>query len=144
MVSLKIAPPQSLQNRPPINTMEKESYTPQAFVSLQRVGGTITYGIGDVGNPSLFIEQDQFVVTKVRFSPETSITSGEFAEHPGSFHYPKSLDYKWDNKSAVAKVRKVTYLGRSPKNESVHFSGSAQPLIVPDEDVIREFYSTFR
>lgn len=144
MVSLKMAPPQSLQNRPPLSATDKQNYVPQDFISLQRIGGTITYGIGDKTNPSLFIEQDQFVITRVRFSPEITVTSGEYASYPGSFHYPKSLDYKWNNRTATAKVRKVTYLGRSPKNESVQFSNAAPPLTIPDENVIRDFYSMFR
>lgn len=144
LVSLKMAPPESLQNRPPLKVTEKPDYQPQDFVSLKRVGGTITFGIGNKETPSLYIEQDQFVVTQVQFPQGPIVLAENYKEFPGQFHYPQDITYTIGNNKFTMKLKKVTYLGRSPKAEAFQLSKNAPALQLADETMAKEFYNTFR
>lgn len=146
LVNLKMAPAASLKDRAPIVSKPNEntSYAPENFLSLKRVGGTITYGVGESDSPSLYIEQDQFVVTKIVFPKGPSVLAEDYKKHSGDLHYPRSITYTYGAHSAHAKETKVTYLGRSPKAELFQFSKDSKPLALPKDDAVLNFYSTFR
>lgn len=144
MVSLKMAPPQSLQNRPPLKLVDKPPYKAQDFISLQRVGGALAYGIGFPGDPLLFIEQDQFVVLKIKFDETRSVVAENYKKFAANFYYPELITYTFGPNTVKARLKKVTYLGRSPKNEIFQLSSERSNLALPNEPIIREFYSTFR
>lgn len=144
LVSLQMAPPESLQDRPPLPLTDNPSYQPQNFVSLQRVGGTITFGIGDHEKPYLYIEQDQFVVTQIQFPRGPSVLAESYKDFPAKLQYPQSMTYTFEKNKAKMTLRKVSYLGRSPKAEAFRFSKEASEVVLPNESVIQEFYNTFR
>lgn len=144
LVNLKLAPPQSLQSRPAMNPNDKNSYQPQSFVSLKRVGGTITYGIGLTESPSLFIEQDQFVVTKVIFPQGHSVLAEDYKETNG-LYYPAKFSYSWGTNKLKVKTRKVTFLGKNPPAQLFQFSKDPKNLVLPEDGgLISSFYSAFR
>lgn len=146
MVNLKMVPAASLNNRPPIvsKANDQTSYAPEDFLSLKRIGGTITYGVGTNENSYLFIEQDQFVITKILFPKGPSVLAENYEKHPGGLYYPKSLAYSYGAHKANATEKKVTYLGRSPKAELFQLSKDSKSLALPKEDAVLNFYSTFR
>lgn len=143
LVSLRMAPPESLQDRPALPLTDNPPYQPQNFVSLQRVGGTITFGIGQE-NPSLYIEQDQFVVTQIQFPQGPTVLAENYKEFAGRFQYPQSITYTFGKNKARMTLKKVSYLGRTPKAEAFRFSKDAPDVVLPNEPAIQEFYSTFR
>jgi|GEM_PF-1375177 hypothetical protein len=146
LVALKMAPRKSLEDRAPLNAnSEAPTATPQDFLSLQRVGGVITYGIGDQGQPSLFIEQDQFVVTQINFPSGPSVVATGYKENSGGMFYPQELTYSWADQKISVTLQKVLFLGRSPKANLTDLDKDSRPLEIPAEDsALRDFYKIFR
>ena len=69
LASLKVTPAESLHDRAPLSSEGDLKYEPPGFVRLSRVGGSVAWAIGvpAYGNPpTVWIEQDQFVVRKYR------------------------------------------------------------------------------
>jgi hypothetical protein len=147
MVQLKMAPSDSLKERTPMNTEGDPKYIPQPFVRLSRTLGSISYAIASKPNregsyPGLWIEQDQFVIRKIRMPSMTTIEAEDYQKYANGFHFPKLRTYTWDDQSMTVQARSVKSLGRpDPKgwepssNLPVKFSGT---------EALRDFYLRFR
>ncbi len=77
-------------------------YKGQEFVYLTRVNGVITYGIGyptpvgsETQNPGIWIEQDQFLIRKIRFPSQTEVSADEYADYTRNLKFPRLRKIKW-------------------------------------------------
>lgn len=125
-----------------LNTKEQNlSLPPQ--INLTRVGGVITYGIGKPSVPSLFfpglwIEQDHFLIRKLRLLDQNQalffeVKAENYKAHPKNLWLPRIRKIKSNQKEALVQVLSVqsvratkkTLQSLSPKSlidKRYHFS----------------------
>jgi hypothetical protein len=159
LVAMKIAPPESLRERGvSVKDGTEFSYLPQNFIRLARTGGTVNYAIGtptppddSSGQPGLWIEQDQFVVQKLRLPSQALIKSDQYTRFGENFWLPKVRTFSWGPNSVAVHVASVKGAGKlSGVNDLFKISSldeKKNPAVIvrwPDQDVIREFYQRFR
>ena len=153
LISMKIAPADSANDRPPLNIDGEPKYSPPSFLRLSRVGGSICYAVGaaplptPTTQPTAWIEQDQFVFRKIRTSTDAVWRADGYAKY-GDFWYPKTQTYTWGPYQVTIQTTSVQPLTKSPQAEALLKSKSLVPardaLRLPEADVLRDFYSRFR
>lgn len=159
LVSLKIAPPESLKPRAiSVKDGTEFTYAPQNFMRLARTGGTVSYAIGTpsdpesaTGAPGLWIEQDQFVVQKIRLPTNVLIRGEQFNKYSEDFWLPRTRTVAWGPNAVQLHVGNVRSMkkAKSASNMLLIKSLDVQknPSLVvrwPEQDLIREFYQRFR
>ncbi len=151
LVNLKVAPSESLRDRGPIETDGAAKYEPVSFVRLSRSGGAVNYAIGispTVGiGPTIWIEQDQFVVRKFRGASQAVMKADNYAKFDDKMWYPRALTYNFGTFNVSVNVTSVKSLGKLTAADNRFKTGSLGPanaLKLPDSDALREFYSRFR
>jgi len=160
LVALKIAPSESLRERNPIvSGAERLDYTypKQDFLRLSRTGGTVNYAIGTPtppddtnAQPGLWIEQDQFVIRKIRLPTQSLIEAGDYARHSEGLWLPRSRTYHFGANSVQVFVSSVKWLGRSLSSDLLRTSSldpqknGAVLVKWPEHAVVKEFYQRFR
>ena len=118
---------------------------------LSRVGGTVNWAIGiapEVGTgPTLWIEQDQFIVRKYRGATQATLRLDDYRKYDEGFWHPRSMAYSFGNTSVTVNVLSVKPLGKLTATDNRFKTSSlneANALRLPDADGLREFYSRFR
>jgi hypothetical protein len=128
---------------------------PQMGLRLGRVGGVVNYAIGEptpVGAaplPGLWIEQDQFLVRKVRFPDQVSVLADQYQHLELNLWLPKVRTVNWNSQLAqIHLINARSYPKSSPNQLALlnpkSLSERAVPLRLPEDPVLREFYSRFR
>lgn len=143
LVKMGLAPKDSLNNRPPLSSGNVIKYTPRDFVSLSRVNGVISYAIGNPKHPTFFVEQDQFVITKVAFPSGPTVTSTNYQSYSKDMYFPKSVTYSWADRTMELQTVKVTSMGQG-KGLANEWSSPPAPLKIPNSPLLQEFYNQFR
>lgn len=152
LVNLKVAPPESLRDRLPLNAEGPPRYEPISFVRLSRTGGAVNWAIGispQVGSgPTVWIEQDQFVVRKYRGANQTILRADNYTKYDDSFWHPRNVTYAFSQFAVTVNTLSVKPLGRLTAADTRFRTASLVPakdtLKLPDSDGLREFYSRFR
>lgn len=155
IVALKMAPSSSLEERR--TNPAKPQPLAQDFIRLSRAGGAVNYAIGTPspvdgpGSPSLWIEQDNFFVRKIRLPSQAVVSTGEYSRYPKQQNLPKTMSVVWDDKQAQILITEVSALGTQDARNQLIAPGSLskkevnnKPLKLPDLASIREFYQRFR
>jgi hypothetical protein len=113
---------------------------------LARLNGIITWAIekstGSVDQPAIWIEQDQFVVSKVRTPIKDSVEAADYAKYENGFYAPRTRVYRWNERFVTAQVKAVRSLGSNTKG--VMATAGLTPFQFSGSDAIREFYLRFR
>jgi len=151
LVALKIAPPESLHDRAPMPSDEDPKYTPPPFIRLNRVGGAIAWAIGAAPDPNehptLWIEQDQFVIRKYRGADDSMLKADDYAKY-GDLWFPHRRIYDFEKSEVEIDTQMVRSLGRYSARDTrfrtSSLSASRDGLKLPDADVLHEFYLRFR
>ena len=100
--------------------------------------------------PGLWIEQDQFVVRKVRLPTQALITTEDYTRHPENLWLPRTRNLSWGPNSLQMHVSSVKSFGRQTKAQDQLKVSSLDPknpgvnVRWPDSEIIREFYLRFR
>lgn len=151
LVNLKVAPAESLRDRSPLPSEGPARYEPLSFVRLSRSGGAVNYAIGIspmVGTgPTIWIEQDQFVVRKFRSGSQAVLKADNYGKYEEGMLYPRSITYSFGGFTISVNVTSVKFLGKLTSSDNRFKSSaltSANALKLPDSDGLREFYSRFR
>jgi len=150
LVSQKVLPPESL--RDPNRIIGKpESFYPPSYARLARSGGVVNYAFGhptppneSVLKPGLWIEQDQFVVRKIRFPSQLTVTADQYQRFDNGFMFPKARSYTWGTQSAQAQVLDVRALKIPADLFSPSKLSTTWTMKIPDQEPIREFYLRYR
>lgn len=84
-------------------------HTPEPFVRLGRTAGVVAYIIsGSTGLetklPGLWIEQDQFLLRKIRNSKKTEMSVEKWGNYSRGWKLPKERSFAWDDKTAAIKL----------------------------------------
>lgn len=160
LVALKMAPSESLRERNPIAGGPERldfTYPPQDFVRLSRTGGSVNYAIGTPtpadsasSNPGLWIEQDQFVVRKIRLPSSSMVTAADYVRNSGGLWLPQERNYSWGINSAQVHVTSVKPVSGklAPdlfKAASLDIQKNPNVAVkIPQQDALREFFQRFR
>ena len=150
LVAQKVLPTDSLRDANRISG-KPETFAPPSYLRLARSGGTVNYALGTPTpaneqslKPGLWIEQDQFVVRKIRYPSQLTVTADQYQRFDGGLLFPKSRSYTWGTQSAQAQVIDVrTFKAGSdlfmPSKLNTTFA-----MKIPDQEPIREFYLRYR
>lgn len=157
LVNMKITPSKSLQPRPLFTGEKGETFPSQDFLRLSRTGGVVNYAIGQPTpanqaeeNPGLWVEQDRFHIRKVRTENNAMVEAQNYARFARRFWFPKAQLYSWENHSAKSLLNDVVALPSTAKVNNIMKASSLKkdgieaPLVLPDVEIIKEFYSRFR
>lgn len=147
LVKMKIAPPESLRDEPPMKADGPPDYTPPSFVRLSRLDGMVTWSIektpGSPDQPGIWIEQDQFVVSKLRTPLKDTVEASDYTKFDNTFYIPRVRTYKWKDRSVVVQLKNVRALGTKVAKATTSTTNLV-PFQFSGSDVIRDFYLRFR
>ncbi len=154
LYALRVLPASMMRDRPPL-LKGPGFYTPQSGIRLGRVGGVVNYAIGEptpVGAaplPGLWIEQDQFLIRKVRFPNQVSVLADQYQRMELNLWLPKLRTVNWNSQLAQIHLINVrSYPKSSPAQLALlnpkSLTERALPLKLPEDNGLREFYSRFR
>lgn len=163
-VRAKILPPSSLsKDRARIANINTYKPTPEVAVRLGRTAGTVAWVFGEptpvdgkTAYPGAWIEQDAFLLRKLRLPSQAEMSLADHAAAGGGLKLARERTIVWrSNDPSVIEPRAATIKVISVKNlpekslapQFLPTSISASELKsarLPDAAVAREFYSRFR
>jgi hypothetical protein len=126
----------------------------ESYLRLSRTDGAITYALGqptpaDTKDrlPGVWIEQDQFVVRKIRFPSQAEVVAENYAVFTRGLNFPKLRTIQWGPNTVYLRVLSVT-----GKNSAEPFQASSldTPRSIKNlpsaaiQSLIEEFYTRFR
>jgi hypothetical protein len=152
---------------PPSALLEPKKPTPtkldaaisenESYIRLSRLGGTVSYTIGQptpVGAaplPGLWIEQDNFVIKKLRLPSQVEVLADKYTSYPRNLWLPQTRQVKWGDKSALITVTQVKPLEAGAEVKRLLSESSLDfgkdPTIsqeLPTDETVKDFYTRFR
>lgn len=154
LVNLKITPADSLKDRPPMNSEGDLKYEPPPYLRLSRVGGSVAWAIGvppttsATNPPTLWMEQDEFVIRKVRLANQTQLKADDYGKFEDGLLFPRQRSYAFNKANVDVKTISIKSLGRLKPDDSRFKNNSLVPakdaIKLPEADALKEFYSRFR
>jgi hypothetical protein len=149
MVRAKVAPAAILREKPRASNLNQISHQREPYVRLGRTGGVVAWVFGEATPadsakpyPGAWIEQDMFVVRKVRFPSEAEVVAERHNVYGGSMRFPRVRTLSWGNHSAEIHVLSVKPI--SAQQAQLSGTPDAKAANLPDLEQVREFYSRFR
>lgn len=152
LTSLKILPAEALLKKPLPKRAEDFKYEAPAYVRLARTGGVVTWAFGTPSSPSgadlspgLWVEQDQFVVRKLRFPSQAELTADSYSSYARGLQLPKQRSLHWKEHTATIRLLSVSAKGSALSLNSLEKDWKIQGLDdQPARPLIEEFYTRFR
>ncbi len=156
LVNLKVAPQESLKDRSPLpSDVEPKDlkYEPPSFIRLARVGGAVAWAIGlnPAGggeSPTLWLEQDQFVLRKYKSLNQVIMSAGDYNKYDETFFYPRSRTYQFSGFTVTIQTVKVQPAtkpaGKDARFQNATLAANKETLRLPDVDGLRDFFLRFR
>lgn len=152
LVGLRITSQETLRDRAPLNFEGPPEWQPQGFVRLSRTGGAVTWAIGATppaaATPMIWIEQDQFVLRKLKTASQVILKADDYAKYDDGMWYPRSRTYTFGPHTVQVQTLQVKPLGKLAANDSRFKPTSLTPakdaVRLPEVEGLREFYSRFR
>lgn len=151
----KIIPPNALKKKVYAKAADFK-YEAEPWVRYSRAGGVVNYAFGNPtppneerGYPGIWIEQDHFVIRKLRLPSQVEIVADNYGEFSRDLFYPRSRTVRWGNNAV--NIRLLTVSGK-PANvaklmqpASLNVPNNWNGISgMPVRDVITEFYTRFR
>lgn len=156
LTHMKILPGGAFNKKPLAKSGNDYKYEPESWVRYSRTGGVPNYAFGtptpadEKSNlPGLWIEQDQFVVRKIRLPSQVEMTADNYNQFAKGLNYPRTRTVRWGNNTVTirlisASARPATAINQLQPN-SLDVSMKVDGLEkLPAKDAIIEFYSRFR
>lgn len=142
-------------------TLPKEAadikYTPESWVRYSRTEGAVTFAFGEPSNPTqekqnpgLWIDQDLFVLRKLRLPSQVEVTADNYNQFARNLSYPRIRTVRWGSNSAV--IHLISASSRTASSAATAFSTNALEINQkldglnnqPAKEAVLEFYSRFR
>ena len=155
LVQLKLVPSNVLSRKTTEKNAADFKYTPENFVRYSRTGGNIAYAFGEPtpadkegANPGLWIEQDQFVVRKIKLPSQVEMSADNYSQFAKGLSYPRQRTIRWGRNTAS--VRVISISARASNNALFQASALDTPMKLDglsglqSKETILEFYSRFR
>lgn len=129
---------------------------PESWVRYSRTGNAVNYAFGlstpaeqESSNPGLWVEQDQFVIRKLRLPSGVEVTADNYSQFAKGLSYPRQRTIRWGNQTAS--IRLISASSRPTSSVSLLQPSSLEvPLKLetlegkPTKSAVLEFYSRFR
>jgi len=152
LVALKVAPADSLHDRAALSSDGDPQYTAPSFVHLSRVGGDVAWAIGlppSTGtHPTMWVEQDQFVVSKYHGADNVVMKASEYNKYDDGFWYPRMRTFTFGNYTIDVQTVQVRTLGKLRADDarfrSSGLNAQRDGVRLPDPEALKEFYARFR
>lgn len=156
LAQLKIIPANGYQKRPLARAGTDFKHEPESWVRYSRTGGTVNYAFGiatpvekDVNYPGLWIEQDQFLLRKLRLPTQVEMSANNYNQFAKGLSFPKSRTIRWGNQTVTIRTLSVSarpatvasLLQPASLDKTSNWEGIRA---LPAKDVVTEFYSRFR
>lgn len=148
----------------PANALKKKvhskaadfKYESEPWVRYSRSGGVVNYALGtptppneERGYPGIWIEQDHFVIRKLRLPSQVEMVADNYSEFSRDLFYPRHRTIRWGNNAV--NIRLLTVSGKPANVAKLMHPGSLDIpnnwsgiSSMPVKEVITEFYSRFR
>lgn len=156
LAHFKIIPAGAFNKKPLGRTGAEVKYEPEGWIRYSRTGGVVNYAMGlptpssqDYGNPGIWIQQDEFVIRKLRLPSQTELVANNYNSFSRGLSYPRSRTIRWGNNTVT--IRLISASAR-PQTAVSLFQPSS--LDIPTKwdgldslqakEVITEFYTRFR
>ena len=137
-------------------TKDKEghfTYPNEVFLRLARTGGALAYALGttptdSAKNPAgLWLEQDQFVIRKIRWADQSEMTVDDFGSYSRGLTFPKTRTFHWETQSV--QMRTISVQGKTSYGQAFQVSNLESNHFETldgqkDKDVLIDFYQRFR
>ena len=141
--------PEWVKNTPPPSLKEGQTtMTPEPFVQLSPMEGSVTYAIGSQSNSQggkaqtrLWVEQDSFLIRKGRLRSRAEFANSKFQTFVGGLMLPGEQTISWGDKLARVKLLAAERTKASKKDWTLTSKDSGT---IPTNPLVKEFYSRFR
>lgn len=156
LVNHRIIPPNAMTKKPLVKVGNDYKRESEPWVRLSRTGGVINYALGvpspsdkEDGNPGLWIEQNQFVVRKLRLPTQVEMHANNYNQFAKGLQYPRNRTIRWDNNTVTIRLisasarpqTAISLLQPGSMDTSTNWDGLAN---LQAKEVITEFYTRFR
>lgn len=148
LVQYKFVPDWALTTPDPSYKEGETKITPEPFVILTPMEGSVNYAIGAQSNSQggnaqtqLWVEQDSFLITKGRLRSQAEFVNSNFQTFPGGLRLPGEQRINWEDKTAKVKLLKAETARVSNKDWNLNPENAGT---IPTDPLIKEFYSRFR
>lgn len=153
MAQEKIAPATAYLSKP-LKSLKDFELTQESFLRLSRNGGVVTYAYGtpaipektDETFPGLWIEQDQFLIRKIRLNSGAELTADKYSSYPSGLNFPKTRTIRWGGQQATLQTLNVS-LKNKTQYDNFGSKTTSKPesfKLLPNGAVIEDFYKRFR
>lgn len=149
MIQMKLITPAVFQKKV-LKNVKDVDVSNEPFVRLARSGGAVNYAFGPLASaessaqsPGLWIEQDQFVLRKIRFNSGAELSAERYSNYSRGLDYPRKRILQWENQTVNIQTLSVTprsgggFGGLEPSRMDGLENLSAKSMIT-------EFYNRFR
>lgn len=154
LIRRKLAPVQTFKKRPQIKIpkdAQTVAQTQEPYLKLDRIKNTsvILLGFAAQDNESggLWIDQDRFLIKKIRFNSKTELQVESFSELSRGLIFPKNYSVLWDEQTAQVELTSGISLTQPTQffNEAEVSKLSDQYRAVPNDfSSVIDFYKRFR
>lgn len=155
LVAAKILPAGAFNKKPSPKNGTDYKYEEESWIRYSRTGGVVNYAFGTPtpadqdSLPGLWIEQDHFVLRKIRLPSKVEMTADNYNIFSRGLHYPRARTIRWGNNSV--NIRLISASAR-PASVNSLFQPSSLEIPqkleglgdLPAKEAILEFYSRFR
>lgn len=125
----------------------------EPYLRLSRSGGVTTYAFGQAATaanptPGLWIEQDQFVLRKLRLNTQAEMAADKFSSYTRNLNYPRVQTVRWGNNSVT--IQTISVAARTKEQAAafaskLNSSGKTEGLQgQPAAATVEDFYKRFR
>ncbi len=159
LVAQGIAPGISLKSEGHRYNAKNPLVPSEPYVRLARSGGVVTYAVGtptpessSEGSPGIWIEQDQFVIRKIRLLSAAEVSAQKYKVFSGGLWLPQERQVSWGNQTVKINLSNASTLANTAKLKTSLETSSlrgtkenpATPSVWPQDEIIRDFYKRLR
>ncbi|MEK2647181.1 hypothetical protein [Bdellovibrio sp. BCCA] len=156
LAHFKMIPASAFQKKPVGKTGADFKNEPESWVRYSRTGGVVNYALGiptpvdqEQNYPGIWIEQDQFVVRKLRLPSQVEMSANNYNQFARGLSYPRARTIRWGNNTVT--IRLISASARPQTAVNLFQPSSLDANLkwdginsLPAKDVITEFYTRFR
>lgn len=156
-IGWKVLNPDILKDKKPYKDLKEIKHEPEKMVRLGRVGGAIAYAFGvpaPLGghNPGVWVQQDEFVIRKMRTPSGAEIVNSDFAPFSRGFWYPKTKNISFGTQMIAVKLTKLHGIEMTNEKKKLmdpiwfrsNKTASTQWPSHGLSGTVKEFYTRFR
>ncbi len=133
-----------VKNKPGFTDILARLGVPKEPMRLGRTAGVVNWVFGIASDPDsstlqpgLWIEQDQFVIRKLRLPKGPELSVEDYTTGPHNIRFPQTRYLRWGSNSAQIKTSRIVALSSLKLNQPKFNDGNLSPAA-------QEFYSRFR